>query len=84
MLEALGYSTPRRPIRKDATLGIVGIGCELHREGPARSDNPQVFVENDQRFTNGVHHCLRKRTSIFDLAELPLELNLLTRRASPK
>src|ERR1700719_2450629 len=54
-------------------LGIIGIGCELHIEGSARCDYPQVLVENDQRFTNGVHHCLRKGTSVFNFTELLFE-----------
>src|ERR1700686_4036161 len=54
-------------------LGVVGIGCELHIEGSARCDYPQVLVENDQRFTNGVDHCLRKGTSVFNLTELLFE-----------
>ena len=53
--------------------GIIGIGCELDIEGSTRCDDPQVFVENDERFTNGVHHCLGKGTSVFDLAELLFE-----------
>src|ERR1700733_6372432 len=54
-------------------LGIIGIGCELHIEGSARCDYPQVLIENDERFTNGVHHCLRKGTSVFNLTELLFE-----------
>src|ERR1700682_1913600 len=54
-------------------LGIVWIGCKLHIEGSARCDYPQVLVENDQRFANGVHHCLRKGTRVFNLTELLFE-----------
>jgi hypothetical protein len=52
------------------SVGIVGIGREFHIEGPARGDDPQVFVEDYQRFSNGIHHRLREGTSVFDLAEL--------------
>lgn len=55
---------------KMLALGFLGIGCEPNIEGSAGSDNPQVFVENDQRFANGIHHCLRKGTSVFNLTEL--------------
>jgi hypothetical protein len=51
-------------------LRVAGIGRELYIERPARGDDPQVFVEDDQRFSNGVYHRLRERTGVFDLAEL--------------
>jgi hypothetical protein len=55
---------------KMLSLGIIRNGHKLHIEGPARGDDPQVFVEDDQRFPDSVHHRLRERTSVFDLAEL--------------
>jgi hypothetical protein len=48
-------------------LGIIWIGRELHIERSARCDYPQILVENDQRFANGVYHCLRKGTGVFNL-----------------
>jgi cytochrome P450 len=53
--------------------GIVRVSREFYIEGPARGDDPQVFVEDNQRFSNGVHHCLGERTGVFDLAELASE-----------
>ena len=60
----------RRPIHKKAFLGIVGIRPELHTERPARGDDAEVFVKDDQRFSNGVYNRLRERTGVFDFAEL--------------
>src|ERR1700722_2317952 len=58
---------------KMLTVGVVGSGYELHIEGPARRDSPQLLVENDRGFANGVDHCLRKSTSVFNLTELLFE-----------
>lgn len=55
---------------KILSLGVVGIRPELHVERPARGDDPQFFVKNDQKFSNGVYHRLRERTGVFDFAEL--------------
>ena len=55
---------------KALSFGAEGVGRELHIERPARGDDPQIFVEDDQRFTNGVYHRLRERAGVFDLAEL--------------
>lgn len=49
--------------------GFVGIRPELHIERPARGDDPQVLVKDDQRFSNGVYHRLRERAGVFDFAE---------------
>ena len=37
---------------KMLSLGVMGIRPELHVERPARGDDPQFFVKNDQRFSN--------------------------------
>jgi len=52
------------------SLGIVGIRPELQIERSARGDDAEVFVKDDQRFSNGVYHCLRERTGVFDFTEL--------------
>ena len=58
---------------KALSLCFVGIGRELYIERPTCGDDPQVSVEDDQGFTNGVNHRLRERTGVFDLAELLAE-----------
>jgi len=55
---------------KMLSLNIIGIRPERHIERPARGDDPQVIVEDDHRFSNGVYHRLRERTGVFDFAEL--------------
>ena len=65
----MSHSRPPQFI-KALSLRVAGIGRELHIERPARGDDPQVFVEDDQRFTNGIYQRLRERTGVFNLAEL--------------
>ena len=51
-------------------LSVVGIDFERQIERSARSNDPQILIEDNERFSNRVDDSVRKCPSILDLGEL--------------
>ena len=51
-------------------MGVVGIDFERQIERSARSNDPKILIEHNERFSNRVDDSMRKYPSIPDLGEL--------------
>src|SRR4029453_14371585 len=61
--------TVSRVIEKFA-LSVVGIDFERQIERSARSNDPQILIEDNERFSNRVDDSVRKYPRILDLGKL--------------
>ena len=50
-------------------LSVVGIDFERQIERSARSNDPQILIEDNERFSNRVDDSVRKYPGILDLRE---------------
>src|SRR5258705_9914460 len=55
---------------QEFTLSVVGIDFERQIERSARSNNPKILIEHNERFSNRVDDSVRKYPGILDLGEL--------------
>src|ERR1700730_14164229 len=55
---------------QEFALGLVGIDFECQIERSARSNNPKILIEHNERFSNRVDDSVRKYPGILDLGEL--------------
>src|ERR1700686_4350775 len=55
---------------QEFALRVVGIDFERQVERSARSNNPKILIEHDERFSNRVDDSVRKYPGILDLGEL--------------
>src|ERR1700681_3065799 len=55
---------------QEFALRVVGIDFERQVERSARSNNPKILIEHDERFSNRIDDSVRKYPGILDLGEL--------------
>ena len=66
-------------IIQELALSIVGIDLECQIERSARGNDPQILIEDNERFSNRVDDSVRKYPGILDLGKLlsDMFLNML-------
>src|ERR1700694_3994912 len=55
---------------QEFALSVVGIDFERQIERSARSNDPKILIEHNERFSNRVDDGVRKYPGILDLGEL--------------
>src|ERR1700738_4045743 len=55
---------------QEFALSIVGIDFECQVEGSARSNDPKILIEHNERLSNRVDDRVRKCPGILDLGKL--------------
>src|ERR1700731_358258 len=55
---------------QEFALSVVGVDFEGQIERPARSNDPKILIEYNERFSNRVDDSVRKYPGILDLGEL--------------
>src|SRR5260370_21464288 len=55
---------------QEFALSVVGIDFERQVERSARSNDPKILIEHNERFSNRVDDSVRKYPGILDLGEL--------------
>jgi hypothetical protein len=55
---------------QEFALSVVGIDFERQIERSARSNDPKILIEHNERFSNRVDDSVRKYPGILDIGEL--------------